>query len=73
MSPRPFDYESNALTKLSYPGAQLLEQNDFLKHNIFYSKHFSFDIASFVIKPDTGHSKIGLLQKNVVSSRNLLI
>ena len=21
MSPRPFDYESNALTKLSYPGA----------------------------------------------------
>ena len=40
LSPRPFDYESNALTKLSYPGAQLLEHNDFLKHNIFYSKLF---------------------------------
>jgi hypothetical protein len=38
LSPRPFDYESNALTKLSYPGAQLLDQDDFWKHNIFYSK-----------------------------------
>ena len=34
LSPRPFDYESNALTKLSYPGAQLPDPNDFL--NIIY-------------------------------------
>lgn len=47
LSPRPFDYESNALTKLSYPGAQLLEHNDFLKHNIFYSKHFSLRIETY--------------------------
>ena len=49
LSPRPFDYESNALTKLSYPGAQLLEHNDFLKHNIFYSKHFSLSIETLLV------------------------
>jgi hypothetical protein len=44
-----------------------------LKHNIFYSKHFSLDVASLLIKPDTGHPKIGSLQKKVSHSRNLLI
>jgi hypothetical protein len=36
LSPRPFDYESNALTKLSYPGA-LSSFPNVISERIIYS------------------------------------